>query len=66
MLQFSINFGRLRAWGKTMDSDEPKQPEADYEPPGIAWEEDVDVRVNLAAACGKVNSFSCAGTFPGS
>ena len=49
-----------------MDSDEPKEPQADYEPPGIAWEEDVDVRVNLAAACAKANAFSCAASFPGS
>ncbi len=49
-----------------MDSDQPKEPQAEYEPPGIAWEEDVDVRVNLAAACAKVNSVSCAASYPGS
>ncbi len=26
-----------------------------YEPPGIAWEEDWDVRGNLASACAKQN-----------
>lgn len=49
-----------------MDPDGPNEPQADYEPPGIAWEEDVDVRVNLAAACAKATSVSCAASFPGS
>lgn len=31
-----------------------KNPSATaYEPPGVEWEEAVDVRVNLASACGQ-------------
>ena len=25
-----------------------------YQPPGVEWEEEIDVKANLASACGKV------------
>ena len=34
---------------------EDARPPSPYEPPGIAWEEDWDVRANLASACAKQN-----------
>ena len=36
------------------DSTERPEPRTDdWAPPGIAWEEDLDVRADLALACGK-------------
>jgi hypothetical protein len=43
-------------------------PRAPYEKPAIAWEEDMDVRPTLIAACGKVDlaEADCLATGPGS
>jgi len=40
--------------------DDPAPAPRPYEPPRIAWEEDWDVRANLASACAKASGASLA------
>jgi hypothetical protein len=46
----------------------PDEARTPYEKPAIVWEEDMDVRPTLVAACGKVSlsEADCAATGPGS